>query len=84
MKRVSNELLKERIEFLIGMITRHIEDDKKAFDKIDEAFDGNGHAGLKTRLDRLEQSAFHQRWAIRAFWVAVLGVSASYIGGLLR
>lgn len=38
-------------------------------ERIDEAIRGNGHPGLNTRIDRLEQTD-----QMRSFWMKALGV----------
>lgn len=40
--------------------------------KFDETMNGNGHPGIKTRVDRLEQNEERRAWHMRAVWVGVL------------
>lgn len=48
--------------------TRQFQQDER-IERIDEAIRGNGHPGLNTRIDRLEQTD-----QMRSFWMKALGV----------
>ena len=53
-------------------------------ERIDEAIRGNGHPGLNTRIDRLEQSAVARGFWLKAIGVAMIGQIALLLRGILK
>lgn len=45
--------------------------------------DGNGNKGHTLRIDRLEQTADRNKWAVRTLSAAMMGVLAKTVWGLL-
>lgn len=47
----------------------------------DELIHGNGHDGMKTKLERLMDRQDTQRWHFRAIWTAMIGIGARLLYG---
>lgn len=53
-------------------------------ERIDEAIRGNGHPGLNTRIDRLEQSEGNRSFWVKAIGVAMIGQIILTLKGLMK
>jgi hypothetical protein len=47
-------------------------------EKLEHTIDGNGHPGLKTKVDRLERSEYIKNWVIGVTFTTTLGVILNY------
>lgn len=56
-----------------------MEKTQKLLDKHSEEIWGNGHPGLKTTVDRLNQLEDGRRWWLRGFGISVVGLLAKEI-----
>ena len=51
---------------------------ERALERVEEAIVGNGHPGMRTRIDRLEQTCSAMLWVVRAaFGTAIAALVAS-------
>jgi hypothetical protein len=51
---------------------------EKTVERIEDAIVGNGHPGMRTRIDRLEQTCSAMLWVVRAaFGTAIAALVAS-------
>ena len=84
----------QAIELQLARLTSHITSEygnlAKGLNEIsiiikkhEEVIYGNGDVGLRTRVDRIEQSKASSDRSIRAVWVAVIGVFVKTIWDLL-
>lgn len=58
----------------LSQIEGHLENQGKILEKIDLKLNGNGHAGVYTRLDRIEQKEKDRKWTIRVVIAAIVGL----------
>lgn len=57
---------------------------RQKVDRLDTAIMGNGSAaGLKTRVDRLEQVEGNRKWSIRLLWTALVGFLVAKVGAII-
>lgn len=77
-KPITNEVLATKIDHLTDLVAKHIDRDDERFDKLFGVINGNGQAGIVTRIDRLEQVESTRKWTIRALVMTVLGGAVSY------
>ncbi len=77
-RQITNEVLATKIDYLTDLVGKHIDRDDERFDKLFSSLNGNGQAGIITRIDRLEQVESTRKWTIRALVMTVLGGAASY------
>ena len=75
----------------IDEILRHVESHnlefqylRKMLEKHEEVIFGNGGVGLKTQVDRLEQTEQSRTWHLRALWVTILGMLAKMGFGVFQ
>lgn len=68
------ESVETKLDLLVDLVKAHLADDKAAFDHLEEMLNGNGQPGLKTRLDRLEQTEEGRRWNLRTIWAALVAI----------
>ena len=54
-ERVTLARLDEKLEGFMQQVLIHMDQDAKLFEKISTALDGNGHPGLKTRIEVAEK-----------------------------
>lgn len=50
----------------------------------DSIINGNGHEGVKVKIDRLEVESSNRKWHIRTLWVVVLGAVSTIMINLFH
>jgi hypothetical protein len=63
--------------------TQQLDRIEKRLERFEEALVGNGHPGIKTRIDRLEQSAESAKWLGRATFGTALAAIVAAFGRLI-
>lgn len=76
--------MEESYRHLADMLERHATEEDEWRDTLSEALNGNGHPGIKTRLDRIERVAEGVSKHFWAVWSAVLAVGAPAVFDLFR
>lgn len=82
------ESIEAQLTSLTIMVTKHVSDDDREFDKIGYTFAGqNGNPGVMTRIDRIEQREANRSRHLWAIWIALvtslIGIVFSKIAGVL-
>src|SRR5689334_17722054 len=69
-KRVSNEMLAQKLDDLTELVKNHVQKDDAQFQKI---FYDNGRPSVFSRLNSLEDIEGNRKWHFRAVWTVLLG-----------
>ncbi|MGH9429583.1 MAG: hypothetical protein ACRD2L_25135 [Terriglobia bacterium] len=82
MARVTNEVLLQRLDGLSEFLKDHVTKDEAHQAEMHRVLDGlNGSApGIKTRVDRLEQSEGSRKWHFRTIWAALVSIGLTLTG----
>ena len=82
--RVTLSTLDQKLDFLLSTLEKHVKTDDAHFERIGDVLDGNGTLGMKTRVDRLEQSESTRKWHIRTLWAAIVTGVCTWFVGLVK
>lgn len=83
MKRVSNEVISQKLDDLTSLVKEHVTKDEHNFSELARAIGGDADKpGIKGRLIALEQVEEGRRWHIRALWTAAVGLVLSHFFNL--
>ena len=67
-KRITNEVLAIKLDIITEVVN-----------ELKLTLNGNGSLGLKTRVDRLEQTDGSRKWHFRAAWAAILSMALGLV-----
>ena len=62
-KRITNEVLAVKLDIITEVVN-----------ELKLTLNGNGSLGLKTRVDRLEQTERSRLWSLRTLWASLISV----------
>ena len=75
-RRITNEVLAQKLDDLTKIVSEHVKQDDERFQRI---FFDNGKPSVFSRLNSLEEVEGKRTWHIRSIWTAMLAAIATVV-----